>query len=122
VHQNQACERRAVSRLVVPRSHYEWACRESLPGLGGIALSLNTQAGLALRSIRKRMNVTADELAKAMFIPSTSLRRFERGDAKVMVVHIELAANRLGQTPVGLLLALAREVESMAHAAQKVES
>jgi len=85
-------------------------------------LSLNTQAGLALRSIRKRMNVTADELAKAMFIPSTSLRRFERGDAKVMVVHIELAANRLGQTPVGLLLALAREVESMAHAAQKVES
>lgn len=76
---------------------------------------------MALRNIRKRMNVTADELAKAMHIPSTSLRRFERGEAKIMMHHIELAAERFGKTPVGMLTLLAKVVESMAHAEQKVE-
>ena len=85
-------------------------------------MSLNTQTGLALRGIREDVNVTAVELAKAMCIAVDSLYRIERGAANVMVPHFELAAKRLGQTPAGLFSLLAKRVESMAHAAQKVES
>lgn len=85
-------------------------------------MSLNTQTGQALRGIREDVNVTAAELAKAMCISVRSLYRIESGSAKAMVVHFELAAKRLGQTPAGLFSLLAKRVESMAHAAQKVES
>lgn len=84
-------------------------------------MSLNTQTGLALRGVRDDEGVTAAELAEAMCIAVDSLYRIERGAANVMMHHIELAADRLGKTPAGLFSALARKVDSMAHAAQKVE-
>lgn len=79
-------------------------------------MSLNTQAGAALRGIREGVGVTAADLAESMCIERDSLYRIERGAANMSIAHVELASKRLGKTPSGLLSALAREVESMAHA------
>ena len=71
-------------------------------------MSLTARVGVALRSTRDRLDITAEQVAEAMGVNVQTVWRIEGGKRGITIAHIEAAAKVLGSTPVGLLREVAR--------------